>query len=68
MTVQVVPVHEKAGNMVRCPIALPCVLTTEPSRDTAVAVPDVSVNVTLSPYVQSLLVMVNAGRARPERR
>jgi hypothetical protein len=34
LTVQDVPAHEKLGNRMRAPMELPCVLDSEPSRET----------------------------------
>ena len=64
---QDVPAQVTAGNSVLCPMLLPCVLETDPSRDTF-AFPVELVKVTAAPYVQSLFVMLKVGRARPERR
>jgi hypothetical protein len=68
MTVQLSLEQETVGKKVLWPMLLPCVETTEPRSDTALKVPDVTVNVTDSSYPQSVFVIVNAGRARPERR
>jgi hypothetical protein len=68
--VQVFPVHENDGKRVLWPMLLPWVETTEPRSDTAVAAPDVTVNVYVWPYAQSLLglSMVKVGLGRPLRR
>lgn len=70
VTVQVFPLQVTAGKIVRWPMAFPWVLTTEPKRETLrfAVLPEVTVNVTTWLYDQSLLAIVNAGRARPERR
>ena len=63
VTVQVFPLQENAGKRVLWPMLLPCVPTTEPRRDTAVAVPDVTVNEYVPVYAQSLFGTVKVGLA-----
>jgi hypothetical protein len=65
-TVQLVPEQETAGNSVLCPILFPCVELTLPNKLTLIP-PTLLVNVTPAPYAQSLFVIVNVGRAAPER-
>jgi hypothetical protein len=67
VTVHEFPLQENSGKMVRWPIAFPWVLTTDPRRETFVQVPEVTVKVTVSPYIQSVFVRVTVGFARPER-
>jgi hypothetical protein len=62
VTVHEPPPQEKAGKIVRCPMLLPWVATTEPRSEMAVAVPEVTVNVIGAPYAQSVLEMLKVGR------
>ena len=66
--VHVSPSQVKAGKIVLWPMALPCVLTTDPSIETRrfAVEPEVRVNWMSSPYSQSVFSIVNVGRERPE--
>lgn len=67
MTVQDDPPHWNVGKRMRAPMELPCVLASEPRRETLrFEPPAVTVKEYVAPLTQSLLAMVNAGRGAPE--